>query len=251
MTIFDVNPGSHSAVNVKTSYPWFASMPQDSCIQASFAIGPFPANSKVSTIPSWLHVSLSAPSVAMMYGTSSSVNLQISADSSAPQGAIGSFELLVGYLDPASGESATDVEALTFQAKTSTSAITSVTEECCSVNITSLTLTSPSASGGSSNLKFTISNGGIFPVGYFDAFIINGTVPASGPYPSTQPQNMLYNETIPAGETITISFVVPSSITIQPGSQYTVLLEVWYVFSAGGGPLEGINYPTPVIAVVG
>jgi len=198
---FDVNPGSHSAINVTATYPWagFASMPHDTCIPVSFSIGPFPANSNGNTIPSWLHVSLSSPSAAMVYGSSSSVNLLVSADSSAPQGAVGSFELQVTYRDPASGESATDVNVLNLLASASTPAITRLTEACCSVNFTSLTLAAPAAPGGSANVTLTISNLGYYPAGYFEAFISNGTAqPSNNPPPNSG--ILFYNGTIPGNE---------------------------------------------------
>jgi len=187
----------------------------------------------------------------MAYGSSSSVNLRISADGSAPQLALGSLELLVGYLDPASGESVGDVNVLAFLAKASTSAIMSVTEGCCSVNVTSPRLASPTESGGSANLTLTVSNTGIFPAGDIEAFITNGTVAASGPPPFPQSQSMFFNGTIPAGEPETISFAVPSSITIQPGSQYTVQLEVGFLGGTGGEPFEVHDYPTTIAAVAG
>jgi hypothetical protein len=250
---FDVNPGSHSAIEVTTTYPWasFPSMPHDTCIPVSFAIGPFPANSNGSTIPNWLHLSLSSPSAAFVYGSSASVNLLISTDSSAPQGGIGSFEIQVTYADPASGESATDVNVLNLLASTSTSAITRLTEACCSVNVTSVTLAAPTTPGGSANVTLTIANRGYYPAGYFEAFVMNGTVPASN-NPPPNSGILFYNGTIPANETKTMSFFVPSStITIVPGGQYTVRVEVYYLGSAGVRPFQSTNYPVTVTAVAG
>ena len=250
---FQVNPGSHSAIRVTATYPWasFPSIPHDTCIPVSYAIGPFPANSNGSTIPSWLHLSLSSPSAAMMYGSSSSVNLLVSTDSSAPQGAIGSFELQVTYADPASGESATDENVLNLLARTSTSAITRLTGACCSVNVTSLTLAAPAVPGGSASVTLAVSNRGYYPAGYFEAFIVNGTFPASN-NPPPNSGIVFYNGTIPANQTKTFSFSVPSStITIMPGGQYTVRVEVSYLGSAGGRPFQSTNYPVTVTAVPG
>ena len=250
---FEVNPGSHSAIRVTATYPWagFPSMPHDTCIPVSFAIGPFPANSNGSTIPSWLHLSLSSPSVAMMYGSSSSVNLLITTDSSAPQGAIGSFELQVTYADPASGESATDENVLNLLSSTSTSAITRLTGACCLVNITSLTVAAPAVSGDSANVTLTIKNRGYYPAGYLEAFVVNSTFPASN-NPPPNSGILFYNGTIPANQTKTFSFSVPSStITIVPGYQYTVRVEVYYLGSAGGQPFQSTNYPITVTAVAG
>jgi hypothetical protein len=226
-------------------------MPHDTCIPVSFALGTFPANSNGSTIPNWLHVSLSSPSTAMVYGSSSSVNLLVSSDSSAPQGAIGSFELEVTYRDPASGESGTDVNVLNLLTSASTSAITRLTETCCSVNFTSLTLAAPTAPGGSANVTLTISNFGYYPAGYFEAFISNGTARASN-NPPPNSGILFYNGTIPGNEAKTVSFSVPSStITVVPGAQYTVQIEVYYLGSAGGRPFQFMNYPVTVTAVAG
>jgi len=103
---FTVNPGSHATMVVNVSYPWQNVQPpptQGFCVEFSLTIGPFSANSNVSTIPSWMHVSLSPPSVEIPYGSSASVNLLASVDGTAPQDSSASFELLIHYLDPASG----------------------------------------------------------------------------------------------------------------------------------------------------
>jgi hypothetical protein len=105
---FTVKPGSHVTMVVKVSYPWQNVQPppaQGFCIKFSFTIGPFPANSNVSTIPNWMHISLSAPSVEISYESSASVSLLASVDNTAPQGSGASFEFLIHYLDPASGNS--------------------------------------------------------------------------------------------------------------------------------------------------
>ena len=103
---FTVQPGSHASMAVNVSYPWQNVQPpptQGFCVEFSFTIGPFPANSNESTIPNWMHVSLSAPSVEIPYGSSASVNLLASVDNTAPKNSGASFELLIHYLDPASG----------------------------------------------------------------------------------------------------------------------------------------------------
>jgi hypothetical protein len=103
---FTVKPGSHASIAVNVSYPWQNVQPpptQGFCVEFSFAIGSFPANSSVSTIPDWMHVSLSVPSVEIPYESSDSVNLLASVDDTAPQNSGASFELLIHYLDPASG----------------------------------------------------------------------------------------------------------------------------------------------------
>jgi hypothetical protein len=105
---FTVMPGSHASMAVNISYPWQNLQPppaRGSCVEFSFTIGPFPANSNVSTTPNWMHVSLSVPSVEIPYGSSASVNLLASVDDTAPLGSGASFELLIHYLDPASGNS--------------------------------------------------------------------------------------------------------------------------------------------------
>ncbi len=103
---FTVMPGSHASMAVNVSYPWQNVQPpptQGFCVEFSFTIGPFPANSNVSTIPNWMHVSLSAPSVEIPYESSASVNLLAGVDATAPRDSGASFELLIHYLDPASG----------------------------------------------------------------------------------------------------------------------------------------------------
>jgi hypothetical protein len=108
---FNVQPGSTSTIIVKTSYPWanVASILPQQCILVSFTIGPFPANiNGSSTIPGWLHVSLSAPSIEITYLASPSVGLMVAADKTAPRGSAGSFELQAHYIDSASGVSATE-----------------------------------------------------------------------------------------------------------------------------------------------
>lgn len=105
---FTVIPGSHARMAVNVSYPWQSMQPppaQGFCVEFSFTIGPFPASSNVSMIPSWMHVSISPPSVEIPYGSNASVNLIASVDSTAPQDSGASFELLIHYLDPASGNS--------------------------------------------------------------------------------------------------------------------------------------------------
>jgi hypothetical protein len=105
---FTVMPGSHASIAVNVSYPWQNVQPpptQGFCVEFSFTIGPFPANSNVSTIPDWMHVSLSVSSVEISYGSSASVNLLASVNDTAPQNSGASFELLIHYLDPASGNS--------------------------------------------------------------------------------------------------------------------------------------------------
>jgi len=105
---FTVMPGSHATMVANVSYPWQNVKPpptQEFCIDFSFTIGPFPANSNVSTIPNWMHVSLSAPSVEIPYESSASVNLVASVDGTAPQNSGASFLLLIHYLDPESGNS--------------------------------------------------------------------------------------------------------------------------------------------------
>jgi hypothetical protein len=103
---FTVVPGSHAAMIVNVSYPWQNVQPpsaQGFCIEFSFTIGPFPASSNASTIPNWMHVSTSPPSVDIPYGSNASVDLLVGVDGTAPQESGGSFELLIHYFDPASG----------------------------------------------------------------------------------------------------------------------------------------------------
>ena len=105
---FTVMPGSHASMAVNVSYPWQNVQPLPArgfCVEFSFTVGPFPASSNVSTIPGWMHVSISPPSVEIPYGSNASVNLVASVDSTAPQDSGASFELLIHYLDPASGNS--------------------------------------------------------------------------------------------------------------------------------------------------
>jgi hypothetical protein len=176
----------------------------------------------------------------------------VSVDSTAPQGAIGNFAFAVTYADPASGESGTDVNVLNLVASASTSAITRLTQACCSVNITSTTLAAPVTQGGSANVTLTISNKGYYPAGYFEGFIENGTYPImNNPPPNSG--ILFYNGTIPANQTRTMSFSVPSStITIVPGDQYTVRVEVYYLGTVGGGrPFQFSNHQVTVIAVAG
>jgi hypothetical protein len=107
--ILTVKPGSHATMVVNVSYPWQNVQPppaQGFCIEFSFATGPFPASSNVSTIPNWMHVSLSPPSIEIPYESSASVSLLAGVDSTAPKGSGASFELLIHYLDPASGNAA-------------------------------------------------------------------------------------------------------------------------------------------------
>jgi hypothetical protein len=115
---FTVEPGSHASMAVNVSYPWQNLQPpptQGFCVEFSFTIGPFPANSNVSTIPNWMHVSLSAPSVEIPYESSASVSLLASTDNTAPGDSGASFELLIHYLDPASGNAATGGYVVSIQ----------------------------------------------------------------------------------------------------------------------------------------
>jgi hypothetical protein len=115
---FTVKPGSHASMAVNVSYPWQNVQPppaQGFCVEFSFTIGPFPANSNVSTIPSWMHVSLSPPSVETPYESSASVNLLASVDNTAAQDSSASFELLIHYLDPASGNAVIGSYVLSIQ----------------------------------------------------------------------------------------------------------------------------------------
>jgi hypothetical protein len=250
---FAVEPGSSSAISVTVTYPWagFSSLPSDTCIPVSFAIGPFPANSIGSAIPSWLHVSPASASAAMTYGSNATLELRVSADDSAPAGAIGNFALRVTYLDPASGESTTDVNVLNLLAAPSASPVTRLTQPCCSTNVTSVTLAAPASPGSPANVTLTISNGGYYPAGYLEAFVENGTFPPeNNPPPSSG--IVFYNRTIPANGTQTFSFSVPSSsVAVVTGGQYTVLVEVYYVGSAGGGVFQFTTHRATVVAVGG
>lgn len=105
---FTVKPGSHAAMVVNVSYPWQNVQPPPTrgfCVEFSFTIGSFPASSNVSTIPDWMHVSLSTPSVEIPYESTASVSLLASVDNIAPEDSGASFELLIHYLDPASSNS--------------------------------------------------------------------------------------------------------------------------------------------------
>ena len=105
---FTVMPGSHASMAINVSYPWQNVQPpptQGFCVEFSFTVGPFPASSNVNTIPGWMHVSISPPSVEIPYGSSASVNLLASVDNTASKDSGASFELLIHYLDPASGNS--------------------------------------------------------------------------------------------------------------------------------------------------
>jgi hypothetical protein len=115
---FTVKPGSHASMVVNVSYPWQNVQPpptQGFCVEFSFTIGPFPANSNVSTIPDWMHVSLSVPSIEIPYESNASVNLLASVDDSAPQDSNASFEFLIHYLDPASGNAVTGSYVVSIQ----------------------------------------------------------------------------------------------------------------------------------------
>jgi len=232
---FTVASGSSSAINVTVTYPWSGlSLPGDACIPVSFAIGPFPADSKQGTIPGWLHVSLSSSSGATTPDSNASVDLQVRADSSAPQGATGSFELLVTYLDPASGDNVTDGNVLNLVASSSTKPAGALTQTCCSSNVTSVTLAAPTSPGGAANLTLTVLNAGYYPVGPLEAFVENGTVPP-GNNPPPNSGITFYNGTIPANVTRTFSVSVPASIvTVVPGGQYTVVVQVDYAGASGG-----------------
>jgi len=103
-----VVPGAHATMVVNVSYPWQNVQPppaQGFCVEFSFTVGPFPASANASTIPSWMHISLSPSSVNVPYGSNASVNLVASVDSTATQDSGASFELLIHYIDPASGNS--------------------------------------------------------------------------------------------------------------------------------------------------
>jgi hypothetical protein len=63
-----------------------------------------------------MHVSISAPSVEIPYESSASVSLLASVDGAAPQNSGASFELLIHYLDPASGNSVTGSYVVSIQA---------------------------------------------------------------------------------------------------------------------------------------
>jgi len=232
---FTVVAGSSSAIDVSVTYPWsgLPSSPSGACIPVSFAIGPFPADSKQSTIPGWLEVSLSSPSGAITPDSNASVDLRVTADSSAPQGATGSFELLVTYLDPASGDNVTDGNVLNLVASSSKPAGT-LTQTCCSSNVTSVTLGAPASPGGPANLTLTVLNSGYYPVGPLEAFVENGTVPP-GNNPPPDSGITFYNGTIPANGTMAFSIAVPTSVaTVVPGGQYTVVVQIEYVGAAGG-----------------
>lgn len=231
---FTVAPGSSSAINVTVTYPWSGlSLPSGACVPVRFAIGPFPADSKQSTTPDWLHVSLSSPSGAMTPDSNASVDLQVGADSSAPQGATGSFELLVNYLDPASGGNVTQGNVLNFVASSSKPA-GELTQTCCSSNVTSVTLAAPISPGGPANLTLTVVNAGYYPVGPLVAFVENGTIPP-GNNPPPGSEMTFYNGTILSNGTMTFSVAVPASlVTVVPGGQYTVFVQVEYVGAAGG-----------------
>ena len=82
-----VIPGSHATMLVNVSYPWNNVQPaaaQGSCLEFSFTVGPFPASLNVSTVPGWMHVSLSPPSLAIPYEATGSVSLLVSVDDTAP-----------------------------------------------------------------------------------------------------------------------------------------------------------------------
>jgi len=119
------------------------------------------------------------------------------------------------------------------------------------VNFTSLRLAAPASPGGPANVTLTISNKGYYPAGYFEAFINNGTAqPSNNPPPNSG--ILFYNGTIPGNEAKTVSFPVPSStITVVPGAQYTVQIEVFYLGSTGGGPFQFTNYRMTVTAFAG
>jgi len=116
---FTVDPRSHAAILVNVSYPWNNIQPtpsQGSCIEFSFTTGPFPANSNVSTIPDWMHVSVSPSSVDIPYGSNRTVRLLVSVDDTAPNRSAASFELLVHYYDPASGQNVIGSYVMSIQA---------------------------------------------------------------------------------------------------------------------------------------
>jgi len=249
---FAVAPGSSSAIRVAVTYPWagFSSLPSDTCIPVSYVIGPFPASSNESTIPSWLHVSLSSPSGAITRSSNSTVDLLVRTDSSAPKGAIGSLELQVTYLDPESGVSAADGNVLNLLAAPSASPITRLTQACCSTNVTGVALAAPLSPGGPANLTLTVMNSGYYPAGYLEAFVENGTFPPQNNPPPNSGM-VFYNGTVAANASKTFSFSVPSStIAVVPGAQYTVIIQVNYV-GAGGGVFQFSTHRTVVVAVAG
>ena len=114
---FNARPGSESII-FEIAFPWasYPSISQNSNMVVSFAIYPFPAQ---SAIPSWVHVTVSAPSLKVPYGESSSINLLITVDSTAPQtGTIGSFEIGSHYTDPVTGLSETTFSVIRLNAGT-------------------------------------------------------------------------------------------------------------------------------------
>lgn len=116
---FTVVPGSHATMVVNVSYPWQNVQPppaQGFCVEFSFTVGPFPASSNASTIPSWMHVSISPPSVEIPYGSNAFVNLLARVDNTVPQDSSVSFELLIHYLDPASGNAVIGSYIVSIQA---------------------------------------------------------------------------------------------------------------------------------------
>jgi hypothetical protein len=108
---FTVAPGAKADMMINVSYPWQnvkPTPPQGFSVEFSLSIGNFPANAKTSTIPSWMHVSVSPESVDIPYESNASVSLLASVDGTAPQGAGGSFQVMIHYVDPASGLSVID-----------------------------------------------------------------------------------------------------------------------------------------------
>ena len=108
VTNFSVQPGLTSVIDMNVTYPWNI-LPDslrspDTCIPLSFTVEAFPANSNDSTIPSWLHVSLSTSSTDMRYGTNSSVILSVSVERTIVQSTTtnsGIFEIECHFYDPA------------------------------------------------------------------------------------------------------------------------------------------------------
>jgi hypothetical protein len=104
-------PTGSSTWNVTANYPWkiqnATAYPPPVGVEYAFA--PFPLN---SSIPTWLHLSMQPPYVALAAGQNSTAILELTLDSTVHDTQTANFAVHAYYTDPVSGSSVVDVIVL-------------------------------------------------------------------------------------------------------------------------------------------
>jgi hypothetical protein len=108
---YSISIGSYVTLNLTAMYPWQYVNDTSACLVQTFSI------SSQSPIPVWLHVSPMNSTLTTPYGRTSSADVMISVDATAPVGQSVTLKLLMHYIDPASGVGSTDT--VTMQIVTS------------------------------------------------------------------------------------------------------------------------------------